>query len=117
MADARPRRSCWQSPRSGDPGAPMRPCICGRREFIIPFQQGRSDMSVKPPETFHHDRLATPIGVALLVTDTEGTLRALDWEDYEPRMRQLLRLHYGAAVLVYARAPKPIRQKLAGTFA
>ncbi len=74
-------------------------------------------MSVKPPETFHLDRLATPIGVALLVTDTEGTLRALDWEDYEPRMRQLLRLHYGAAVLVDARAPEPIRKALAGYFA
>ena len=48
-------------------------------------------MSVKPPETFHLDRCKTPIGVALLVTDTGGALRALDWEDYEPRMRQLLR--------------------------
>jgi methylated-DNA-[protein]-cysteine S-methyltransferase len=73
-------------------------------------------MSAKPPETFHLDRFATPIGVALLVTDTEGTLRALDWEDYEPRMRQLLRLHYGAAALVDARAPKSIREALAGYF-
>jgi methylated-DNA-[protein]-cysteine S-methyltransferase len=74
-------------------------------------------MSVKPPETFHLDRFKTPIGIALVVTDAEGTLRALDWEDYEPRMRQLLRLHYGAVVLVAARAPEPIRDALARYFA
>ena len=75
-------------------------------------------MSAKPPETFHLDRLETPIGTALLVTDTAGALRAFDWEDYELRMRQLLRLHYGAVVvLAVARAPEPIRDALAGYFA
>ena len=54
-------------------------------------------MNAKPPETFGLDRLQTPIGIALLVTDAEGALRALEWEDYEPRLRQLLRLQYGAA--------------------
>jgi len=53
----------------------------------------------KAPETFNLDRLPTPIGTALLVTDADGLLRALDWEDYEPRMKQLLRLHYGAVEL------------------
>ena len=56
-------------------------------------------MSAKPPEIFNLDRLSTPIGTALLVTDSSGVLRALDWEEYEPRMRQLLRLQYGAVVL------------------
>ncbi len=56
-------------------------------------------MSAKPPEAFGLDRLETPIGVALLVTDADGVLRALDWEDYAPRMKELLRLHYGAVVL------------------
>src|SRR5262245_26329411 len=54
-------------------------------------------------DIFHLDRLKTPIGVALLVTDDDGVLRALDWEDYEPRMRQLLRLHCGAIELRDAR--------------
>ena len=53
-------------------------------------------MRAKPPEIFSLDRLQTPIGTALLVTDADGVLRALDWEDYEPRMKELLRLHYGA---------------------
>jgi methylated-DNA-[protein]-cysteine S-methyltransferase len=74
-------------------------------------------MSVKPPETFLVDRFATPIGIALLVTDTEGALRALDWEDYEPRMRLLLRLQYGAAVLVDGRAPENVGAALTAYFA
>ena len=73
-------------------------------------------MPAKPPETFGLDRLATPIGVALLVTDAEGVLRALDWEDYAPRMKELLRLHYGAVVLRDARAPEALRQALSAYF-
>jgi methylated-DNA-[protein]-cysteine S-methyltransferase len=74
-------------------------------------------MSVKLPEAFLLDRLATPIGFALLVTDADGALRALDWEDYEPRMRQLLRQQYGVVVLQRDRAPKAVREALAGYFA
>src|SRR5260370_24250861 len=68
------------------------------------------------PESFNLDRLPTPIGTALLVTDADGLLRALDWEDYEPRMRQLLRLHYGAVELKNARAPRELRAALTGYF-
>jgi len=74
-------------------------------------------MNAKPPETFGLDRLETPIGVALLVSDSDGALRALDWEEYEPRLRQLLRLQYGAAALREARAPDDIRAALSGYFA
>ena len=41
------------------------------------------------------DRIKTPLGQALLITDTDDRLRALDWEDSEARMARLLRLHYG----------------------
>lgn len=68
------------------------------------------------PESFNLDRLPTPIGTALLVTDADGLLRALDWEDYEPRMRQLLRLHYGAVELKEARAPRKLCAALTGYF-
>jgi methylated-DNA-[protein]-cysteine S-methyltransferase len=74
-------------------------------------------MNAKRPETFGLDRLQTPIGIALLVTDAEGALRALDWEDFEPRLRQLLRLQYGAAVLKDARAPDDVKAALTGYFA
>jgi methylated-DNA-[protein]-cysteine S-methyltransferase len=68
------------------------------------------------PESFNLDRLPTPIGMALLVTDADGLLRALDWEDYEPRMKQLLRLHYGAVELKNARVPREVRAALTGYF-
>jgi methylated-DNA-[protein]-cysteine S-methyltransferase len=68
------------------------------------------------PESFNLDRLPTPIGTALLITDADGLLRALDWEDHEPRMRQLLRLHYGAVDLKDAGTPRELRAALAGYF-
>lgn len=70
----------------------------------------------RTPERFGLDRLATPIGVALLVTDAEGVLRALDWEDYEHRMRELLRLHYGVVVLSDQPAPTRTRTALSNYF-
>lgn len=41
------------------------------------------------------DRLDTPIGEMLIVTDHDGNLRAADWTDHDSRMHRLLRLHYG----------------------
>src|SRR5580698_1296679 len=67
-------------------------------------------------ETFSLDRLETPIGVALLVTDADGALRALDWEDHDPRIRELLRRIYGKVVLQEGRAPKPMRAALSAYF-
>ena len=73
-------------------------------------------MTARPPEIFSLDRLETPIGTALLVTDDDGMLRALDWEDHEPRMKDLLRLHYGDIVLRDARSPRDVRAALSGYF-
>jgi methylated-DNA-[protein]-cysteine S-methyltransferase len=66
-----------------------------------------ANMSAKRPETFSLARLQTPIGTALLVTDADGVLRAFDWEDHASRVKQLLRLQYGAVILQDARAPEP----------
>ena len=41
------------------------------------------------------DRMDTPIGELLLVTDEAGKVRAIDWTEYEERMLRLLRIHYG----------------------
>ncbi len=73
-------------------------------------------MRAMSPEDFNLDRLPTPIGTALLVTDADGVLRALDWEDYEARMKELLRLHYGAVNLKPARAPREMLTALTGYF-
>ena len=72
--------------------------------------------STNPSASFGLDRLATPIGIALLVTDAEGALRALDWEDYEHRMRELLRLHYGSVDLSDRPAPMGMRTALSRYF-
>jgi methylated-DNA-[protein]-cysteine S-methyltransferase len=64
------------------------------------------------------DRLPTPIGTLLIVFDEEDRLRALDWEDFEPRMRRLLTLQYGREIeLREGRAPKPMRDSLDSYFA
>src|SRR5262245_65792289 len=52
-------------------------------------------MTRRQKQRFRLDRLATPIGVALVVQDEHGRLRALEWEDHAARMTRLLRLHYG----------------------
>jgi methylated-DNA-[protein]-cysteine S-methyltransferase len=79
--------------------------------------QPEKPMSAKPSEmTFRLDRLETPIGVALLVTDSDGVLRALDWEDYATRMRELLRLQYGTVALQEAQAPGQMRKALSAYF-
>lgn len=41
------------------------------------------------------ERHPSPLGTLLLVTSSDGVLRALDYEAYEERMTRLLVLHYG----------------------
>jgi O-6-methylguanine DNA methyltransferase len=45
------------------------------------------------------ERRSSPLGTILLVSDREHALRALDFADYEARMLQLLRAHYGSVGL------------------
>jgi methylated-DNA-[protein]-cysteine S-methyltransferase len=73
-------------------------------------------MNSKPPECLQLDRLATPIGEALLVTDEGGYLRAFDWADHESDMARLLRLHYGSLVPVPGAAPENVRGPLRNYF-
>ena len=71
-----------------------------------------------PLDALHRDQVASPIGHILLVFDDAGVLRALDFEDYEPRMLQLLRLQYGAAVALQSRAaPRDVADALEAYFA
>src|SRR5262245_53998948 len=69
-----------------------------------------------PSETFSRDRLTTPIGAILLVTDDDGVLRGLDFEDHESRLNGLLRLQYGVFALKNGRAPKAMRSALSAYF-
>lgn len=62
------------------------------------------------------DRLASPVGEVLVATDADGAVRALDFHDYEARLRRLLIRHYGAVELVEGRAPEPVRQAIQAWF-
>src|SRR6201984_3031370 len=72
------------------------------------------------PQTLYADRLESAIGTLLLIHDREGHVRALDFHDFEPRMRRLLRLHYGAEGNDFAiedrAAPSEIRDAIKNYF-
>lgn len=63
------------------------------------------------------ERIPTPIGVALVAVDETGALRAFDFEDYELRMRTLMRRHYTDMPLVQGRAPSAVREAMGRYFA
>jgi len=69
-----------------------------------------------PPETLTLDRVATPVGEVLLVTDGEGAVRALDFSDYEPRMMRLLGRHSPGFGLTEGRAPEAVRRAVEAYF-
>jgi methylated-DNA-[protein]-cysteine S-methyltransferase len=71
----------------------------------------RSDKSCRP-QRLQLDRLSTPIGTLLLVTDEAGVLRALDFDDYKSRMLKLLRIHYGNLSLAGGAAHVEVRSNL-----
>jgi len=68
------------------------------------------------PETLVLDRVATPVGEVLLVTDGEGAVRALDFADYEARMTRLLARHAPGAAVVEGRAPETVRRAVEAYF-
>lgn len=59
------------------------------------------------------ERLPTPLGTMLLVSDAAQRLRALDWQDYEERMHLLMRRQYAGRPLPLAAAGQPSRAALA----
>ncbi|MGE0153979.1 MAG: methylated-DNA--[protein]-cysteine S-methyltransferase [Reyranellaceae bacterium] len=46
------------------------------------------------------ERLPSPIGMMLLLSDERQRLRALDWQDHEARLQVLLRRQYGADIAI-----------------
>ncbi|MBV9758614.1 MAG: methylated-DNA--[protein]-cysteine S-methyltransferase [Alphaproteobacteria bacterium] len=65
---------------------------------------------------FYRERLNTPTGPILIVTDAEQRLRAIEWTDHEQRMHQLLRRQYGTVGISDAAAPSPARRSLQAYF-
>jgi methylated-DNA-[protein]-cysteine S-methyltransferase len=63
------------------------------------------------------DEHRSPIGTILTVSDDEGHLRALDFADFEARMRRLLRLHAATDRLGLGVINRTVAQCLAAYFA
>ncbi len=74
-------------------------------------------MAARLPEQLTLDRISTPVGELLLVTDGDGVVRALDFDDYEDRLMRLLTRHYGPVVLTPGRAPAAVRAAIDAYFA
>ncbi len=67
-------------------------------------------------ETWTRDVLSSPIGDILIVTDREGRLRALDFNDYEARMLRLLRTQNRGIGLGSGQAPAEVREAISAYF-
>jgi methylated-DNA-[protein]-cysteine S-methyltransferase len=66
-----------------------------------------------PALALNRERIPTPAGVVVLLTDAEGAIRALDWDDYEDRMHHFLRLHYGPDGVTLSDAESPTKARAA----
>ena len=71
------------------------------------------------PLSFLSDSLATPIGRLIYVCDPQGSLRMVDWSDYEARALRLLTIHYGKNGFTFTqqRDPFGLTTRLAAYFA
>jgi methylated-DNA-[protein]-cysteine S-methyltransferase len=58
-------------------------------------------------QTFSLERIDTPTGRMLIVTDDEHRLRAADWEDHEERAQRLLQRYYPGSEIQLREAPRP----------
>lgn len=72
-------------------------------------------MTAAPPETLTLDRVSTPIGTALVVTDEAGVLRAFNWTDYEAAMSAWIAKRYPE--VVRREAAGPLRDRFDAYFA
>lgn len=63
------------------------------------------------------DRVDSPLGQMLVVTDAKGVVHALDFADFELRMRRLMRLRHGGSDLSEGGETGPVRAALAAYFA
>lgn len=72
------------------------------------------------PDLFALDRVRTPIGALLIVSDDGGNLRAAEFHDFEERLHRSLRLNtarHGGYTLRKSRAPASVRERIEAYFA
>ena len=78
-------------------------------------------MMTKPaPLPLLREIFASPVGEVVLLTDGDGRVRALDFADFDTRMRRLLDRHYGVGGWTLGergRTPSPALRALKAYFA
>jgi methylated-DNA-[protein]-cysteine S-methyltransferase len=67
-------------------------------------------------DQFFIEQFSSPIGTMQLLTDDEDNVRVLDWQDYAPRMHQLLRLQQGTVRLEPKDTASPARRAIEAYF-
>src|SRR5258707_6936005 len=92
MAHGPPQQAFLTAPSPGGPGAPTLPSTSGQLTPPI-AQSGEAQMNDVLELLI--DRIGTPIGEMIIVADSDGNLRVIDWTDHEARMHIFLRRHYG----------------------
>ena len=74
-------------------------------------------MTAAQLETLILDRLATPLGPALVAFDEAGVLRAFNWLDFEARMMSWIARAYPKTRLAEGPMPAPMRRAFDAYFA
>lgn len=76
----------------------------------------RPETGAEPVAVLTLERIDTPLGQVLLVTDAAGAVRALDFFDHEARMMRLLARHHRTAALVEGRVAGVVRSAVLAYF-
>lgn len=69
------------------------------------------------PERLTRGWIATPIGELQIVTDEDGVVRVLDFDNDSPRTRRLMKIHYDGVEVATGTAPAAVRDPLDRYFA
>ena len=77
----------------------------------------RRETGVAKPYVFNLDRVPTPLGDLVVLTDDQHRVRAAEFWDLQPRMHRLLRRYYGPLVTLQpGHAPSELRERVAAYF-
>jgi methylated-DNA-[protein]-cysteine S-methyltransferase len=58
-------------------------------------------------QTFFIEQIPTPTGLMCLVTDSDGRVRALEWNDLQARLQRMLQRYYGRDTVTLETRPSP----------
>jgi methylated-DNA-[protein]-cysteine S-methyltransferase len=69
-------------------------------------EEGSKEL-MRAVQTFFAEHIDTPTGRMCIVTDDAQRLRAVDWDDHQARMQELLLRYYGRSAVTLREALRP----------